>query len=53
MHRFLRDHAFHIDDVRFPFPARYATAENFARWNDTSQVSPAWPGNWMTFYCTR
>jgi SAM-dependent methyltransferase len=53
MHRFLRDHALHIYDVRFPFPARYATAENFARWNDTSKVSPAWPGNWMTFYCQR
>lgn len=53
MHRFLRDHGFTIRDVKFPFPARYATAENFLRWNDTSRVSPAWPGNWMTFYCQR
>jgi len=53
MHRFLRDHGFRILDVRFPFPDRYATAENFARWHDTSKVSPPWPGNWMTFYCQR
>lgn len=53
MHRFLRDHAFTILDVQFPFPARYATAENFDRWNRPSEVSPPWPGNWMTFYCQR
>lgn len=53
MHRFLRDHGFTILDVKFPFPDRYATAENFMRWNDTSRVSPPWPGNWMTFYCQR
>lgn len=51
--RLLRDRAFTIQDVRFPFPERYATPENFARWNDTSKVSPPWPGNWLTFYCTR
>lgn len=53
MHRFLRDHGFEIDDVTFPFPAKYATAETMDRWNDTTQVSPPWPGNWMTFYCRR
>jgi 2-polyprenyl-3-methyl-5-hydroxy-6-metoxy-1,4-benzoquinol methylase len=53
MHRFLRDYGFTVHDVRFPFPDRYATAETFARWNDTSQVSPPWPGNWMTFYAQR
>lgn len=53
MHRFLRDHGFTIRDVKYPFPARYATPANFARWADTSQVSPPWPGNWMTFYCQR
>lgn len=53
MHRMLRDHGFAIRDVRFPFPERYATVENFARWNDTSKVSPAWPGNFVTFYATR
>ena len=53
MTRMLRDHAFQILDVKFPFPDRYATAETFARWNDTSKISPPWPGNWMTFYCRR
>jgi SAM-dependent methyltransferase len=53
MHRLLRDRGFTIQDVCFPFPERYATAETFARWNDTGSVSPPWPGNWMTFYCQR
>lgn len=53
MHRFLRDHGFTIQDVRYPFSDRYATAENFARWNDASNVSPPWPGNFMTFYCQK
>ena len=51
--RFLVDYGFVIRDVQYPFPDRYATAENFARWNDTSNVSPPWPGNWMTFYAQR
>ena len=51
--RFLTDHLFTILDVQYPFPERYATAKNFARWNDTQRVSPPWPGNWMTFYCRR
>lgn len=53
MHRFLRDHGFTIHRVSFPFPARYATAETMARWNDTQGVSPPWPGNWMTFFASR
>jgi SAM-dependent methyltransferase len=53
MHRFLREHMFSIRSVRFPFPARYATPANFARWADTSQVSPPWPGNFLTFLCQR
>lgn len=53
MHRLLTDHGFTIHDVRYPFPERYATAENFARWNDPTKVSPAWPGNFLTFYATR
>jgi SAM-dependent methyltransferase len=52
-HRFLRDHLFAIRDVRFPFPARFATAATFARWADPTQVSPPWPGNFVTFYCQR
>jgi SAM-dependent methyltransferase len=53
MTRMLRDHAFTIHDVRFPFPARYATAETFLRWNDTGNVSPPWPGNFVTWYAQR
>lgn len=53
MHRFLRDHGFEIHDVRFPFPARFATPANFARWADTTRVSPPWPGNFVTMYCQR
>jgi len=48
--RFLLDAGFCIWEMRFPFPDRYATAENFARWDNTTEVSPPWPGNWMTFY---
>lgn len=51
--RMLRDFGFDIYDVKFPFPKRYATAENFLRWNDTDKVSPPWPGNFMTFYAQR
>ncbi len=53
MHRFLRDFGFTIDNVEYPFPERYATAETWERWNDTSKMSPPWPGNWITFYCRR
>lgn len=53
MHRFLSGHGWQIDRVEYPFPERYATPETFARWNDTEGVSPPWPGNWMTFYCTK
>jgi SAM-dependent methyltransferase len=53
MHRLLRDHGFSIRDVRFPFPERYATANNFARWNDASKTSPPWPGSFLTFYATK
>ncbi len=53
MSRMLHDFGFRIEHLAYPFPDRYATAENFLRWNDTTKVSPAWPGNWMTFYCER
>ena len=53
MHRFLKDGAFDIQEVKYPFPDRFATAETFARWHDTSKMSPPWPGNWMSFYCQR
>lgn len=51
--RMLRDKAFKILDVVFPFPDRYAIPETMERWRDTSQVSPPWPGNWMTFFAVR
>jgi SAM-dependent methyltransferase len=53
MHRFLRDFGWRIDRVAYPFPDRFATRQTFARWKDVSKVSPPWPGNWMTFYCTK
>lgn len=49
----LREHDLTVSNVRFPFPDRYATADNFARWNDTSRMSPPWPGNWVTVYCRK
>lgn len=51
--RLVRDLGYEIKDVEFPFPARFATADNFARWSDTSQVSPPWPGNVFTLYAQR
>lgn len=53
MSRMLYEFGFTIERLAYPFPPRYATVENFMRWNDTSKISPAWPGNWMTFYCER
>lgn len=51
--RLLRDTGFTVDRVEYPFPARHATIENFARWNDTSKTSPPWPGNFLTVYCRK
>lgn len=51
--RMLRDLGFKIQDVVFPFPDRYATADTFMRWNDTSKTSPPWPGNWVTWFAKR
>ena len=53
VHRLLVDYGFSVNDVKYPFPKRYATAETFARWNDPTKVSPPWPGNFMTFYATK
>ena len=54
MHRFLRDHRFHIDRVDYPFfETRYFTAEMLLRLLDPSTTSPPFYGNFMTFYCTR
>jgi SAM-dependent methyltransferase len=53
MHRFLRDHGFHIDKVHYPyFETRHFTEENLLRLlADQSEVSPPFYGNFMTFYC--
>lgn len=52
MHRFLRDHGFIIDRVEYPFfDTRHFTPENLMRLFDTSQISPPFYGNFMTFYC--
>lgn len=55
MHRFLRDHGFAIDGVDYPFFAtRHGTAEALLAALDVdAAVSPPFPGNFMTFYCTR
>jgi len=50
-HRFLRDHAFVIDRVEYPFfGTRHFTLENLERLFDTNRVSPPFYGNYMTFY---
>ena len=52
MHRFLRDHGFVVDRVGYPFfETRHFTTENLMRLFDTSEVSPPFYGNFMTFYC--
>lgn len=48
--RAIRDLGWEIVDVQFPFPDRYAVADNLLRWNDITAISPAWPGNWVTVY---
>jgi len=51
--RMLRDCGFTIDNLTFPFPQRYAMQGNWARWHDTSRVSPPWPGNFLTYFARR
>jgi SAM-dependent methyltransferase len=54
MHRFLRDHGFSIIQVDYPFfGTRHFTLDNLQRLFDTGRVSPAFYGNFMTFYCKR
>lgn len=53
MHRFLRDHGFHITRVDYPFfETRHFTEATLLRLLDASTTSPAFYGNFMTFYCT-
>ncbi len=52
MTRLLNDSGFTIDRLEFPFfETRHFTEENMLRMFDTSKVSPAFVGNFMTFYC--
>lgn len=54
MHRFLRDHGFHIDHVEYPFfETRHFNAHALLHLLDPSVTSPPFYGNFMTFYCTR
>jgi len=54
MRRFLRDYGFEIEYVDYPFfETRHFTKENLLRLFDTSQVSPPFYGNFMTFYCRK
>lgn len=54
MHRFLRDHGFEIRAVEYPFfETRFFAMENLERMFDTSQISPPFYGNFMTFFCSK
>ncbi len=43
--RMVRHFGITVEAVEYPFPKRFATAETWQRWDDTSTVSPPWPGN--------
>ena len=54
--RMLTEVGFTIEDVQFPFPERYCTAETMERWRRgpvDGEWSPPWPGNWMSFFCEK
>lgn len=52
MHRFLRDFGFVIEKAEYPFfETRFFTEENLMRLFDTTQISPPFYGNFMSFYC--
>lgn len=54
MHRCLRDHAFRIRRVHYPyFATRHFSEASLLRLLDDTQTSPAFYGNFMTFYCQR
>lgn len=56
MTRMLRDVGFEIEDIQYPFPDRYATAETMAKWRRgpvDGEWSPPWSGNWVTWYATK
>jgi SAM-dependent methyltransferase len=54
MHRFLRDHGFAIQRVRYPFfDTRHCTPEAFERLRRGEGISPAAYGSFMTFYALK
>jgi len=50
-HRFLRDHGFTIEWVKYPFPEK-DPGEAFTAWIRET-ICPPFPGNWMTFYARK
>ena len=54
MHRFLRDNGLIIKGVQYPFfKTPYFTLENLKRLFESNKISPAFYGNFMTFYCQK
>lgn len=54
MHRFLRDSDFKIESVEYPyFESRFFTKDNLLKILDKDTVSPAFYGNFMTFFCKK
>ena len=50
----LEDSGFHVDKIDYPFfETEYFTEENLNRVFDTSKISPAFYGNFMTLYATK
>ena len=50
----LEDSGFQVDKIEYPFfETEYFTRENLNRVFDTSRVSPAFYGNFMTLYATK
>ena len=54
MQRMLRDHSLLVDYVDYPyFNTRYFNKENLNKLFKTNEISPAFYGNFMTFYCRK
>jgi hypothetical protein len=54
MHRMLRDHLLEIEYVDYPFfGTKYFNKENLDRLFNIEETSPAFYGNFMTFYCRK
>ena len=54
MQRMLRDHSLLVDYVDYPyFNTRYFNKENLDKLFKTNEISPAFYGNFMTFYCRK